>query len=90
MNPKLNETILELESAICHRPDLLEKVVSHIKKLENESKSYRDQLLDTRHKLIQTDYTVENQKKVIDNTGKALERFVKENKAMRELIALWV
>ncbi len=90
MNPKFDETILELKSVLCHQPDLLEKVESYINKLENESKSYRDQLLDTRHKLIQTDYTVQNQKKVIDNTGKALERFVKENKAMRELIALWV
>jgi predicted RNase H-like nuclease (RuvC/YqgF family) len=38
----------------------------------------------------QKDYSIENQKKRISDLGKTLERYERENKALRELIALWI
>jgi predicted RNase H-like nuclease (RuvC/YqgF family) len=35
-------------------------------------------------------YLIENQKKIIEDLGKTLERYEKENKAMRALLQLWV
>ncbi|MEH7355095.1 hypothetical protein V7150_16175 [Neobacillus drentensis] len=58
--------------------------------LKKERDNYLNQLLDTRTKLHEKDYTVENQKKRIEDLGKTLARYEKENKAFRELIALWI
>jgi archaellum component FlaC len=33
---------------------------------------------------------MENQRKIIENIKNTLERYEKENKALRELVALWV
>ncbi|WHY76090.1 hypothetical protein QNH20_18430 [Neobacillus sp. WH10] len=67
-----------------------EDVKNEADTLKKERDNYRDQLLDTRDKLIRSDYTVENQKKHLENAGKTLVRYKKENKAFRELIALWI
>jgi predicted RNase H-like nuclease (RuvC/YqgF family) len=42
------------------------------------------------NKQYQSSYDMENQKKRIRDLGKTLERYERENKALRELIALWI
>jgi septal ring factor EnvC (AmiA/AmiB activator) len=58
--------------------------------LQDKYNKLRSQLLDTRHELIQKDYAVQNQKNIIENLKKTLERYERENRAMRELLALWI
>ncbi len=72
----------------------LRRLVGDLSKaLEAEKKlaaKYHEQLLDTRHELVQKDITVENQKKALEQTRVTLERYEKENRALRELVGLWV
>jgi predicted RNase H-like nuclease (RuvC/YqgF family) len=53
----------------------------------NQLKKDYDSLVN---KQYQSSYTIENQKKRIEDLGKTLERYERENKALRELIALWI
>jgi predicted RNase H-like nuclease (RuvC/YqgF family) len=53
----------------------------------NQLKKDYDSLVN---KQYQSSYTIENQKKRIVDIGKTLERYERENKALRELIALWI
>jgi predicted RNase H-like nuclease (RuvC/YqgF family) len=55
-------------------------------KLNQLQKEYN--LLVNKH--YQSSYDMENQKKRIQDLGKTLERYERENKALRELIALWI
>lgn len=70
-------------------PELAEDIQDLIKKLEKERDGYLHQLLDTRHKLHQQDYTVENQKKALETTRTTLEKYEQENAAMKTLVGLW-
>lgn len=71
-------------------PELTEDIKSLIVKLEKQRDDYLNQLLDTRHKLIQKDYLVENQSNVIENTRKTLESYERENKHLRGLVKEWI
>lgn len=82
---KLEAKVKELEGINSACDD----VESELESLREERDNYRTQLLDTRDKLVRLDYTVENQKKIIEDTGKALERYEHENKALRKLVSLW-
>jgi uncharacterized FlgJ-related protein len=42
------------------------------------------------NKQYQSSYTIENQKKRIEDLGKTLKLYEGENKAMRELLRLWI
>ena len=42
------------------------------------------------NKQYQSSYEIENQKKRIEDIGKTLNLYERENKALRELIALWI
>jgi septal ring factor EnvC (AmiA/AmiB activator) len=53
----------------------------------NQLKKDYDSLVN---KQYQSSYTIENQKKRIEDLGKTLNLYEKENKAMRELLALWI
>jgi len=68
----------------------LQGIIQKYEHVNTVSVNYRNQLLETRHSIIQSDYTVENQKNQIDNLGKTLVRYEKENKALRELVSLWI
>jgi valyl-tRNA synthetase len=83
---KLEAKVQELE----HVHNACEDVEKESARFRKERDTYLQQLLDARHKLHQKDYLVENQANVIENTRKTLERYERENKAFRELIALWV
>lgn len=61
-----------------------------IKELLTDRDNYKNQLLDTRHELVQKDYTLENQCDVIKSLGKTLERYENENKHLRGLLRLWI
>jgi hypothetical protein len=41
-------------------------------------------------KQYHNDYLIENQKKALENINKTLERYEKENKALRSLLRLWM
>lgn len=71
-------------------PELTEDIEKLIKKLEKERDSYRNQLLDSRDRIHQQDYQVENQKKIIESTKAVLESYERENKALRTLVREWV
>lgn len=70
-------------------PELAEDIQDLIKKLEKERDGYLHQLLDSRDKLVRQDYTVENQKRVIETTKATLESYERENKALRTLVKEW-
>jgi uncharacterized protein YoxC len=57
-------------------------------------KGEKDQIQGDKNKLVtdkyHKDYLVENQKKIIEDLGKTLERYEKENKAMRALLQCWI
>jgi division protein CdvB (Snf7/Vps24/ESCRT-III family) len=53
----------------------------------NQLKKDYDSLVN---KQYQSSYTIENQKKRIEDIGKTLSLYEKENKALRELISLWI
>jgi division protein CdvB (Snf7/Vps24/ESCRT-III family) len=53
----------------------------------NQLKKDYDSLVN---KQYQSSYTIENQKKRIEDIGKTLNLYERENKALRELIALWI
>jgi division protein CdvB (Snf7/Vps24/ESCRT-III family) len=53
----------------------------------NQLKKDYDSLVN---KQYQSSYTIENQKKRIEDIGKTLKLYEAENKAMRELLRLWV
>lgn len=75
----------------------IEEAGTLCKKMNSEIVSLRedkDKLQGEYNKLItkqyHTDYQIENQKNVIENIHKTLNRYEKENKAMRELLSLWI
>ncbi|WP_057766722.1 hypothetical protein [Cytobacillus praedii] len=83
---KLEAKVSELENihAAC------DDVESEVASLKKERDNYRDQLLDTRDKLIKQDYVVENQKKSLEHAKTTLERYELENKHMRGLLSVWI
>lgn len=82
---KLNNYIEEKENlnAAC------DDVETELDSVKEERDNYRSQLLETRDKLVRLDYAAENQKKIIEDTGKVLERYERENKALRALVRAW-
>jgi septal ring factor EnvC (AmiA/AmiB activator) len=53
----------------------------------NQLKKDYDKIVNQQY---QSSYTIENQKKRIEDIGKTLNLYEKENKAMRELLRLWI
>jgi hypothetical protein len=46
--------------------------------------------LKVKYPEYQTSYIVENQRKRIDDLGKTLTLYEKENKAFREILKIWI
>jgi hypothetical protein len=90
---KLNEKMADIAKE--HREEIADMhlacddVEKELATVRKERDNYLNQLLDTRHKYHNMDYTVENQKKALIDTRKTLERYEKENKALRQLVGLW-
>jgi predicted RNase H-like nuclease (RuvC/YqgF family) len=75
----------------------LENVNAACEDVENETASLREEKNQIqweydklKSKEYHTSYTVENQKKRIEDLGKTLALYEKENKAMRALLQLWI
>jgi hypothetical protein len=62
--------------------------------VNNSLQDKYNQLKEDYDKIVQQnyqkDYSIENQKKRIEDLGKTLALYEKENKAMRELLSLWI
>lgn len=97
--------IKQLEDKVNGQEEIITALNETIKKYENMPVTkdihefnmlldQRDKLQEENNTLIQKlynqDYIVDEQKKVIENLNKTLKRYEKENKAFRELIALWI
>lgn len=63
---------------------------TEIDRLREEAESWRNLYLDARQKAYDSDVTVQEQKKALENTRKTLEQYEEENKAMRQLLSLWI
>jgi hypothetical protein len=88
--PVSDHTLEIKDKVIAKLEKELEEVGETCKKIKQDRDNYLNQLLDSRDKLYRSDYQVQNQKKIIEDTKKTLERYEKENKALRELVGLWI
>jgi cell shape-determining protein MreC len=70
--------------------NLVDELSKALEQEKNLAATYHDQLLETRDKYVRQNYTVENQKKALEQTRVTLERYEKENRALRELVGLWI
>jgi transcriptional regulator with XRE-family HTH domain len=97
---KKNELIQELQKTIQkyeYMTKLSDDLVSENDRLREENNTLRkenhqlqEQALHYRDKHIQADYTIQNQKKVIEDTKKALEKLTKENKVLKEALKVLI
>ncbi len=88
MSVELAKTMDYLKSQLNDQV-VVDKLQTYIKDLESERNWAQQEYSRVQGKLEQTDYALENEKKANENNRKALEGFVKENKALRELVSLW-
>lgn len=88
MKTELTKTMDYLKSQLNDQA-VVTKLQKYIGELERERDWAQQEYSRVQGKLEQTDYELENEKKANQNNKKALEGFVKENKALRELVSLW-
>jgi chromosome segregation ATPase len=83
---KLNKIIDDYENvnAAC------EDVENEIATLREEKEKLQGQYNSAITKQYHNDYLIENQKKIIGDLNKTLERYACENRAMRELLRQWI
>lgn len=80
----------ELQQMVNDLSNALTDMTTQLEQTKAKGETYHRQLLDTRHELIQKDYECENQKKALELLKVTLERFETENRALRELVSLWI
>jgi chromosome segregation ATPase len=78
-----NESIKELAVKLTDAEKEIGRLKEEKEKIQGE---YNKVVTNQYHK----DYQVENQKKIIENLKKAMERYETENRAFRELLKLWI
>lgn len=61
-----------------------------LKSLRDDKEKLQEQCSHLLEKQYQDDYEVQNSKKIVGNLKKTLDRYEAENKALRELVALWI
>lgn len=88
MKTELTKTMDYLKSQLNDQA-VVTKLQQYIGELESERDWAQQEYSRVQGKLEQTDYELENEKRANQNNKKALEGFVKENKALRELVSLW-
>lgn len=75
-------------------PEMYEGVENLIDKLEQDKKTYHDQLLETRDRLVRQDYELENKTKALENCDKVLKQYAVENDVLRGMVKgcvdLWI
>jgi hypothetical protein len=70
--------------------ELISDQTDYIEQLKKEKEAAEKNYLDTLEKLKKTDAALENMKNLDLTHQKAINRYVKENKALRELVTLWI
>jgi hypothetical protein len=82
--------ILEVKTELHHRPKLASEVETYIERLEQQKRNAQDQYIDNLEKLKKIDYECENANKANEHIGSTLKLYEKENKALRQLVELWI
>lgn len=94
MNDYYTSTLEEIRSLTKSNPMLVKDLENYIEKLEEtleyERKSNKDEYLGIYEKFINRGNEIKEQQAIIDNTRKTLERYELENKALRQLVGLWI
>lgn len=66
--------------------ELIAEIEAEFEEMKKNSDRYLEQLLDARHKLVQQDAILENQKNTIERTKRALDSLTKQNESMKTLL----
>jgi hypothetical protein len=82
--------MVEVRTELHHRPDLHDKVKGYIEELEQQKKNSQEQYIETFNRLEKVDYELTSLKKTNEHVGNTVKLYEKENKAMRELLRLWI
>jgi hypothetical protein len=82
--------MLEVKTELHHRPELADKVEHYIEGLEQQKSNSQQQYIETFNRLEKADYELSNLIKAQENIGNTMKLYEKENKAMRELLSLWI
>lgn len=61
-----------------------------IKELTEERNEYKELYLNAHDQEVKKDYIVQNQKVALDKARNTLELYENENRALRNLVRLWV
>ncbi|WNS74258.1 hypothetical protein RRV45_15210 [Bacillus sp. DTU_2020_1000418_1_SI_GHA_SEK_038] len=88
--PSKTDQEAEYRTLISELSTACEDAKLEVSSLRTERDNYRDQLLETRDELVRKDYELENVKRDFENVDITIKRFAQENKALRELVALWI
>lgn len=65
---------------------VIEELTQALEAEKEASEKYRDQLLNTRHELVQKDYSLENHQKAYKDINKVLRKYEKENQVLKDLV----
>jgi archaellum component FlaC len=65
-------------------------IESELESLREEKNRLQWEYDKLKSKEYHQSYTMENQRKIIENIKKTLERYEHENKALRALVGLWI
>ncbi|MGF6951888.1 hypothetical protein QF028_004393 [Neobacillus sp. B4I6] len=82
--------MVEVRTELHHRPDLHDKVKGYIEELEQQKKNSQDQYIETFNRLEKVDYELTSLKKANEHVGNTVKLYEKENKALRDLVSLWI
>jgi hypothetical protein len=82
--------MLEVKTELHHRPELANEVETYIERLEQQKRNAQEQYIDNLEKLKKLDYEFENGLKANEHIGSTLKLYEKENKALRQLVELWI
>jgi predicted transcriptional regulator len=89
--PVSTDTALkELSMKLSNAEDVLEQREKLIQKLQSEKEELQEKCGQLLEKQYNDDYKFQNSKNVIENLHKTLHRYETENKALRELLRLWM
>jgi chromosome segregation ATPase len=87
----LREKVIEkMQAEIQEAGTLCKSMNSELVSIRTEKNNLQEEYDKLINKQFHTDYQIENQKKIVEDINKTLERYEQENKAFRTLLALWI
>lgn len=91
MNDYYRITLEEIRSLTKSNPMLVKDLENYIENLEARLENQVEAHAQTLQQIIEVkDSRIKEQQAVIENTRKTLELYETENKALRELLRLWI